>query len=300
MYKKVSIIMNCYNGEEYLDDSLKSIISQSYQNWELIFWDNLSKDKSKKIFERYKDERFKYFQALKHTVLYKARNLAIEKASGDILAFLDTDDVWLADKLEKQVSLFKDPKVGLVYGNCWLLNERNILKKKKIFSKKKLPTGTITKALLKDYKVGLLTIMIRKNSIEDIKNVFKVNYDLLADFDFVIRFSFKFKFDCIQEPIAIYRQHNNQLQRKLFDKQVDQLENWVLDNEDVLKPYSEDKLKNIKNRIQYMKILKLINQKKYLESFLKIIKYPFGIKKIKLIVILIVPDFILRNYRDHT
>ena len=57
----VSIIMNCYNGEKYLEESLKSVINQSYQNWELIFWDNLSEDNSKKIFEKYKDKRFKYF-----------------------------------------------------------------------------------------------------------------------------------------------------------------------------------------------------------------------------------------------
>ena len=57
----VSIIMNCYNGEKYLDDSLKSIVNQTYQNWELIFWDNISFDNSKKIFEKFKDKRFKYF-----------------------------------------------------------------------------------------------------------------------------------------------------------------------------------------------------------------------------------------------
>ena len=53
----VSIIMNCYNGEKYLAESLESILSQTYQNWELIFWDNLSTDNSKKIFEKYKDNR---------------------------------------------------------------------------------------------------------------------------------------------------------------------------------------------------------------------------------------------------
>ena len=296
----VSIIMNCYNGEEYLDESLKSIINQSYQNWELIFWDNLSTDNSKKIFEKYKDERFKYFRAQEHSVLYQARNLAIQKTNGDVIAFLDTDDVWLSAKLEKQIPLFSDPEVGLVYGNCWLLNESNIFKKRKIFSKKKLPIGTTTKALLEDYKVGLLTIMIRKNFIENIKNVFNVNYDLLADFDFVIRFSFKFKFNCIQEPIAIYRKHNKQLQRKLFSNQIDQLEKWFLDNLETLNSYSTDNLKNIKNKIQYMKILKLINQRKYLKSFFEIIKYPLGIKKLKLIVIFIVPDFILQYYRDYT
>ena len=75
----ISIIMNCFNGERYLDDSLKSILSQTYQNWELIFWDNLSTDNSKKIFLKYKDSRFKYYQANEHTILYVARNLAIKK-----------------------------------------------------------------------------------------------------------------------------------------------------------------------------------------------------------------------------
>ena len=57
----VSIIMNCYNGEKYLIQSLTSVISQTFKNWELIFFDNNSKDKSKKIFLSFKDPRFKYF-----------------------------------------------------------------------------------------------------------------------------------------------------------------------------------------------------------------------------------------------
>ena len=112
--------------------------------------------------------------------------------------------------------------------------------------------------------------------------------------------TFKFKFNCIQEPIAIYRKHNKQLQRKLFSNQIDQLEKWFLDNLETLNSYSTDNLKNIKNKIQYMKILKLINQRKYLKSFFEIIKYPLVIKNLKLIVIFIVPDFILQYYRDYT
>ena len=102
----VSILMNCYNGQEYLREALNSIINQQYKNWELIFWDNQSKDNSIKIFSDYKDKRFKLFRAEKHTVLYEARNLAIKKTSGELIAFLDTDDIWLPDKLTKQVALF--------------------------------------------------------------------------------------------------------------------------------------------------------------------------------------------------
>ena len=123
----VSIIMNCYNGEKYLAESLESILSQTYQNWELIFWDNLSTDNSKKIFEKYKDKRFKYFLAEKHSVLYHARNLAIQKTKGDFIAFLDTDDIWLKDKLSKQIQLFSDENIGLVYGNYWRYNKINFI-----------------------------------------------------------------------------------------------------------------------------------------------------------------------------
>ena len=59
--KLVSIILNCYNGEKYLKQALKSILRQSYKNWELIFWDNRSTDSSKKIFDTFKNKKFKYF-----------------------------------------------------------------------------------------------------------------------------------------------------------------------------------------------------------------------------------------------
>ena len=90
----VSVIMNCYNGQKYLEESIESVLSQTYKNWELIFWDNQSADKSAEIFKLYKDKRLKYFLSKEHTTLYKARNLAIEKSSGDFIAFLDTDDLW--------------------------------------------------------------------------------------------------------------------------------------------------------------------------------------------------------------
>ena len=64
----VSIIMNCYNGETYLIQSIESVLSQTYKNWELIFWDNRSNDKSAEIFKSYKDSRFKYFYAPEHTL----------------------------------------------------------------------------------------------------------------------------------------------------------------------------------------------------------------------------------------
>ena len=75
----ISIIMNCYNGEVYLKQALKSVLNQTYKDWELIFWDNMSSDASAKIFKSVNDKRFKYYLSDHHDLLYAARNKAISK-----------------------------------------------------------------------------------------------------------------------------------------------------------------------------------------------------------------------------
>ena len=291
----VSIIMNCYNGEKYLEESLNSIINQTYQNWELVFWDNISKDNSKKIFEKYKDDRFKYFLANEHTVLYHARNLAIKKASGQFLAFLDTDDIWLKDKLEKQIKLFSNKKIGLVYGNYWRYNSLNFFKKKKLASSKKLPSGKITNILLNQYFVGMLTVIIRKEFLDLDKKIFKVNFDLLADMDFVLRFSKNYEFDCIQEPVAILRQHEEQLQNKNIQKQADQILEWYNEIKHTNEFGSESNLDKVKSRCEFFQIVKYINNKNYLKSLKEIIFFPNNLEKIKLFLMLIIPKKIFNR-----
>ena len=106
--------MNCYNGEEFLHEALESVQSQTHKNWELIFWDNQSKDSSCKIFKSFNDNRLKYHYSSEHTSLYKARNLAIEKCKGEFISFIDSDDWWVPEKLETQIEFFKDQIVGMV------------------------------------------------------------------------------------------------------------------------------------------------------------------------------------------
>ena len=96
----VSILMNCFNGEVFLQEALESIFRQSYTNWELIFWDNKSTDKSIDIISSVKDKRIKIFSSQEHTNLGKARKNAFNKAKGDYLAFLDVDDLWEDNKLD--------------------------------------------------------------------------------------------------------------------------------------------------------------------------------------------------------
>ena len=72
----ISIIMNCFNGEKYLKEAIDSIINQTYNNWEIIFWDNLSTDNSATIVSQYNETRIRYYQSEKHTLLGEARDHA--------------------------------------------------------------------------------------------------------------------------------------------------------------------------------------------------------------------------------
>ncbi len=286
----VSIIMNCYNGSKYLDEALQSIINQTYKNWELIFWDNLSNDNSKEIFKKYNDKRFKYFLADKHTVLYEARNLAVKKVKGEFIAFLDTDDIWLKEKLEEQIKLFSNKKIGLVYGNYWRFNSKHLFKKKKLARNLELPNGKITNILLQRYFIGMLTVVIRKEYINAKDKIFDAKFDMLADMDFVLRFSKKWEFDCVQKPVAVSRQHQNQLQNKNLKKQAVQMEEWYEKIKISREFGDEGKLINIKNRCNFFKIVNFINEKQYKKSIKEILLHPNYIEKIKLLLMLFFPS----------
>ena len=120
----VSVIINCRNGEKYLKKCITSVIKQKYKNWEIIFFDNDSKDKSKNILNLYKNRRIRYFKSNKLLKLYHARNIAISKAKGSYITFLDVDDWWLKNKLFEQIKLLKNNKrINFIYSNLYIYNE---------------------------------------------------------------------------------------------------------------------------------------------------------------------------------
>jgi len=253
----VSIIMNCHNGGKFLEQSVNSIISQTYKNWELIFWDNDSKDDSKKIITKFLDKRIKYFKSKKFNRLYKSRNLAIQNAKGDFISFLDTDDLWQKDKLEKQINFFsKNKDYEIVYSNYNIYDESK--KKRFIKFKKVLPSGMVFKQLLRNYTVGIVTICLRSNLFKD--NSFNDNFDIIGDFDLFLKFSENKKIGYMHDILAEYRLHKSNLSKKKIDEHVIELQTWVQANEYRAK---------YKGNLKYIKfyILKL-KLKNFLHRFL--------------------------------
>lgn len=116
IYEIVSIIMPLYNAEKYIDRTLESIINQTYKNWELIIIDDNSQDKSSEIISKYtKKYNIVYYKFDKNFGSAAARNKGIELARGRFIAFLDSDDIWYPEKLEKQILFMKENKYTFTY-----------------------------------------------------------------------------------------------------------------------------------------------------------------------------------------
>ena len=281
----ISVIVNCYNGEKFLKDCIESILKQTYNNWEIIFWDNMSQDNSKKILESFKDERIRYFKTEKFTKLYEARNLAIKKARGDYITFLDVDDWWLPKKLEAQINIFKkDNTISMVYSNFYVFDDK--YKKKKYFSKKPLPTGRITQKLLKNYQIGILSVMIKKEVFD--QNSFKTDLDIIGDFDFFLNLSTTKKIECAQEPLAVVRIHGSNLSTLKIDQFILELSSWIKSNKDhnIYKKYD---LSGASTFLQCLKIKKYIIERKLLDAIKEIFKKPLSLRKLKFIRYLFLP-----------
>lgn len=124
----VSIIMPSYNSSKYIAESIDSIINQSYTNWELLITDDCSTDNTCEIVKKYAetDNRIRLFVLDKNRGAGVARNNSIKEARGRYIAFCDSDDRWLPDKLQLQVELIKQTKVEICYGSYLTCDENDV------------------------------------------------------------------------------------------------------------------------------------------------------------------------------
>jgi len=250
----VSIIMNCRNGDRFLKQSVKSVIKQKYKNWELIFFDNFSEDKSIPIIKAFKNKKIRIIKSNKYLKLYHARNVALRYAKGKYIAFLDTDDLWHPSKLQIQVQYILKNKKDFVFSNFYFLEgeKKNINKQMSTFRE-----GYVTQKLLNHYGLGILTVLMSKKLLK--KKSFNSNYEIIGDFDFFIKLSLKNYFGYIQKPLAIYRVHSENFSYKKIDLWIKELENWISKND---KKYKRNGfyLKNQKMYLNKLKIKKIIKR----------------------------------------
>jgi len=201
----VSVIMNCLNGEKYLRESIDSIFAQTYTDWEIIFWDNASTDASADIAKTY-GERVRYFRSEQTYPLGKARNLAMKEAQGDYIAFLDCDDIWFPRKLEKQIGVFEDARVGLVFTDAIYFNNRG--KQKRLYRNRKVSSGYVFPELLANYYLCLSTVLICRRVLVQLSDWFDDRFEMIEEADLFRRIAYSWHCEYVAEPLVMYRIHS--------------------------------------------------------------------------------------------
>jgi len=151
----VSVIMPAYNSADFIAESIQSVLQQTHQNWELLIIDDASPDNTISIIEEFKylDPRIKLFQNETNQGAGVARNAGIKAAQGAYIAFLDSDDLWLPEKLEVQLKFMQTHDLVMTYSSYYLIDENGKNLHKKVMA---LPTLTYKKLLKSNY-VGNLT-----------------------------------------------------------------------------------------------------------------------------------------------
>lgn len=258
----VSIIMNCYNGEEYLREAIDSVYAQNYTNWEIIFWDNASIDNTQKIATSY-DARLKYFRSDVNTSLGEARNKALQKAAGEHVAFLDVDDVYLPGKLQRQVRLMESGEFGLIYGSAIVINKDG---KEVERSKMKYSSGFILNNLLKRYEIVMASVMIRRSILVDEKLEFGESLRYAPDYNLFMKIAAQYQVGVSHDFIVKYRRTPGSLSRKTLHL-VSQEVGQTLDELQSLYPQVlmsvDDGLAEAKIKLNFYDAVSYINIKDY-------------------------------------
>jgi glycosyltransferase involved in cell wall biosynthesis len=202
---RLSVIVTCYNYGKYLDSCLTSILNQTYRDFELIIVNDGSTDTTDEVISRYlENEKIRYVKQT-NTGQAIATNNGIKTSRGALVAFLDADDLWESTKLEKQVCLFTEDSIGVVYSRIKFMNEDGIPIDMELKGKYYTPrSGYVTEALLFENFVPYSSTIVRKECFDKF-GLFNPEYKNGLDWDMWLRISREYQFAFVDEHLLIYR-----------------------------------------------------------------------------------------------
>lgn len=213
---RVSVIMNCFNSSKDLAEAMDSVVAQSFTDWEIIFWDNGSTDASPHIARSY-GPKVRYFRAETTVPLGAARNLAIEQARGECIAFLDCDDLWLPQKLERQMEIFDaHPRVGLVCTDTEVFQGSRV--QSRLFAKGLPPRGMVFQQLMEQQWISMSSAVIRRSALDSLDQWFDESLNMCEEADLFYRIAHDWELDYVNAPLTRWRVHANNTTFRKFGK----------------------------------------------------------------------------------
>lgn len=204
---KVSVIIPTYNRSELLKKAIESLENQSHQNFEIIIIDDCSTDDTAEVVRGMDDERIIYLRHDTNKGGSEARNTGIKQATGSFIGFLDSDDQWLPDKLERQLKQFEgQPDVGVVYTGVQVVDEHNQPTRKIVPAYK----GEILPKLFESNCIDTTSSVLVKREVLDQVQGFDASLPSCQDWDLYIRLAQVTKFDFVKESLVLFYHHSGE------------------------------------------------------------------------------------------
>ncbi|RJP28761.1 MAG: glycosyltransferase [Candidatus Omnitrophota bacterium] len=200
---KISVIIPTYNRANYISVAIHSVLNQTYHNWEIIVIDDGSNDSTKEVIRPYLDNISYFYQNNQGEA--SARNIGINRSKGEFIAFLDSDDLWLPDKLKIQISrLESNDQLSLTYCRAKMIDSHGI------FMGYKPTTPALS---TRDFLYGArlpMTVLVKRKVFDEV-GLFDTNIKVGVDTDLWLRLSMDHKIDYLDEPLAVIRAHNDNI-----------------------------------------------------------------------------------------
>ena len=200
----VSIITPAYNAAAYIAETIESVLAQTYTNWEMLIVNDCSKDNTVEIVQSYaaKDKRIKLINLEQNSGAAAARNTAIQNANGRYIAFLDSDDLWKKEKLQKQIEFMKQNGYVFTFTSYEHFKET----KENIQNQVQIPKSLNYNQALKGNQIGCLTVMLDRNQIANIHFITQKHEDYILWLNILKQGITAYG---IQESLALYRTGNS-------------------------------------------------------------------------------------------
>ena len=233
---KVSVVITCYNYGKYLIESIQSALDQTFSCFEIIVIDDGSTDNTRSLMSKYvSDSRVRYIYQ-ENLGRPKAKNRGIAESKGEFVAFLDADDIWALDKIERQIELFTDPDIGVVYcRRNWIDPEGRVI----TGNERRLRRGNILDFIFVDNFICFSSSIVRKHLLTAVGG-FDENLPMGIDYDLWTRLAARCQFDYVDERLVKYRTGHANLSKNVSRRYAcaQQIMNKALSNPEIVEKLS--------------------------------------------------------------
>ncbi len=214
----VSVVLPVYNGEEYLNEAINSILCQDFEDYECILINDGSTDSSSRIIDEYveKDRRFRAIHQQNSGLIYSL-NLGLKESQAKLVARMDADDICAPDRFQKQVDyMIKNPDVGLLGGGITLIDQDGQIIRDSYYPENGI---ALDQFISRGSPVAHPAVMMRKEIVLELGG-YRAAYDACEDYDLWLRLHEVSKIDNLQDIVLFYRQHENKVSFKKAHKQA--------------------------------------------------------------------------------